>query len=134
MFRHICSNLGSTEQGAGSSKRRAFRLSVIRSRLSGGQKGAEFTDQWPQDAASGGYRLSDYEHEQEQEQSAINFPWFQYFKAQNRRFSRHVSSFSCKTCWNTRRHRRSKHKSSKRSKCLRLSPEHNPMIISHLRF
>jgi hypothetical protein len=56
-------------------KRRAFRLSIIRSRLSGGQRGAEIPDQWPQDAASGGYRISDsdsdydydYEHAHEQE-------------------------------------------------------------------
>ena len=75
----------SKEQGAGSSKRRAFRFSVICSRLSGGQRGAEIPDQWPQDAASGGYsprrirpladRLlvvgCDYDYEQEKELELI---------------------------------------------------------------
>jgi len=72
-------------QGAGSSKRRAFRFSVIRSRLSGGQRGAEIPDQWPQNAAGGGYsprrirpladRLlvvgCDYDYEQEKELEMI---------------------------------------------------------------
>ena len=68
-------------QGAGSSKRRAFRyrLSVLGYQVDKG--GAELPDQWPQDAASGGYsprrirpladRLlvvgCDYDYEQEQE-------------------------------------------------------------------
>ena len=76
---------GAADRGAGGSKRGAFRLSIIRSRLSGGQKGAELPDQWPQGAASGGYsprrirpladRLlvvgCDYDYEQEQELEII---------------------------------------------------------------
>src|SRR5438874_7644759 len=40
-------NRGFRRHGSGSSKRHAFGLSVIRSRLSGGQRGAEIPDQWP---------------------------------------------------------------------------------------
>ena len=55
-------------------------------------------------------------------------------QSENTRFFRHVSSFSSKACWNTRRHRRNRHKFSTRSRCSRSSPEHNLMIISPLKF